>query len=108
MAPVLAKAYCCLIERHCLGLLCGSRDPSNPPIGGLTKSRTDEHFAQAFGGSAARSQLALLDPIQDASAISNAFMEILSGGRVCFVDAPCGAGAAVFALFVYHCGITSE
>jgi len=71
--------------------------PTTPPVGGLDKARTDQHFAQAFDGSAARAQLAITDPKDEVARASNAFVQFLSGNRVCITDAPCGAGATVFA-----------
>jgi hypothetical protein len=43
-------------------------------------------------------QLALLDPKQAANISSNALIASLAGSSVCITDAPCGAGAAAFAL----------
>ena len=97
LPPILAKAYETVIDRHNLRALTESRDPKNPPIGGLDKKKTDQHFAQAFDGSAARAQLAITDPKDEVMRASNAFMQTLSGNRVCIADAPCGAGAAALA-----------
>jgi len=97
LPPILADAYQLLIDRYGLRLLAESRDSKNPPRGGLTKEKTDEHFAQAFDGSVARAQLAVIDPKEELSRASNAFIQALSGNDVCITDAPCGAGAAVFA-----------
>ncbi len=93
----LNTAYRTLIARHSLQTLADARNANDPPVGGLDKARTDQHFAQAFDGSAARALLALLDPLDEVAAASNAFMQILSGGSVCVVDAPSGAGATVLA-----------
>jgi hypothetical protein len=62
LPPILASAYEAIIDCHKLRLLAASRNRDNPPVGGLTQHKADEHFAQAFDGSAARTQLALLDP----------------------------------------------
>ncbi len=97
LPPSLARAYKTLIDRHGLQALANSRDPKNPPVGGLDKARTDQHFAQAFDGSAARSQLAVTDPNSEVIRSSNAFIQVLSGNSVCLTDAPSGAGAAAFA-----------
>ena len=96
LPPQLAYAYRTLIDRHSLHELANSRDPNNPPVGGIDKASTDQHFAQAFDGSAARAQLAATDPMGDVVRASNAFVQMLSGNRVCIADAPCGAGATAF------------
>lgn len=97
LPPVLARAYETVIDRHNLRALSELRDPKNPPIGGLDREKTDQHFAQAFDGSAARVQLAITDPKDEVLRASNAFIQTLSGNRVCIADAPCGAGAAALA-----------
>ncbi len=98
IAPSLANAYRLLIDRHSLLALSASRDPNDPPVGGASQERTDQYFAQAFDGSAARTQLALLDPKESASLCSNALVSSLAGGRLSLTDAPCGAAAAALAL----------
>ena len=94
----LAAAYRRMIDRFGLRALSESRDPNNPPVGGLTQEETDKHFAQAFDGSSARVQLALMDPFNHATKASNNLVRSLSGNRVILADAPCGAGAAAFSL----------
>ncbi len=97
LPPALARAYETLIDRHGPRALANSRDRDDSPVGGLTQEKTDEHFAQAFDGSAARAQLAMLDPKKDATAASNAYIKSLAGNRLSLTDAPCGAGAAALA-----------
>lgn len=94
LPSALSRVYRILIDRHGLQKLAESRDLKNPPVGGLTQEETDKHFAQAFDGSVARTELALLDPNQDIPHASNAFINCLAGNKVCLTDAPCGAGAA--------------
>jgi hypothetical protein len=96
--PSLAKSYAVLIDRKSLRTLSESRDPREPPVGGLTQVLTDQHFAQAFDGSVARMELALLDPLFAATLSSNALILSLAGNTLCLTDAPCGAGAAALAL----------
>lgn len=96
--PYLATAYETLIDRYALRKLSESRDPDDPPVGGPSQAHTDKHFAQAFDGSVARMELALLDPKQAAPLASSALIGKLAGGKLCLTDAPCGAGAAAFAL----------
>lgn len=95
--PTLTRAYTVVIQRHGLDTLAESRDPNNPPVGGITQEKTDQHFAQAFDGSAARAQLALLDPNGEVGPASDACLASLTGNRLSLTDAPCGAGAAAFA-----------
>ena len=97
LPPILASAYEAIIDCHNLRLLAASRNRDNPPVGGLTQEKADEHFAQAFDGSAARTQLALLDPKGEVSDASDAFIRCLAGNRLCLTDAPCRAGAAALA-----------
>jgi hypothetical protein len=105
---VLAKAYRTLIERHGLEELAQVRDRKNPPIGGLTQKLTNEHFARAFDGSAARAELALLDPNREMRDASNAFIICLAGNKVKLTDAPCGAGAAAFAFLTIIAELRSK
>ena len=74
------------------------RSSKDSPIGGESKERSDQHFAQQFDGSVARVQLALMNPEDVATPVSNGIVKTLSGNRVTLTDAPCGAGAASFAL----------
>lgn len=97
LPPALSLSYKKLIKKYQLEKLADKRDPQNPPVGGLDQKRTDEHFAQAFDGSVARTQLALLDPKKTTTAASNAFIEALTGNKVSLTDAPCGAAAASLA-----------
>jgi len=97
LPPILASAYEAIIDCHNLRLLAASRNRDNPPVGGLTQQKADEHFAQAFDGSAARTQLALLDPKGEVTDASDTFIRCLAGNHVCLTDAPCGAGAAALA-----------
>jgi hypothetical protein len=98
ISPSLALAYETMIDRHGLRDLGKNRDPKDAPIGGESRERSDQHFAQQFDGSVARVQLALTDPQGAVPAMSNGIVKNLSGNRVTLTDAPCGAGAAAFAL----------
>ena len=105
LPPCLAAAYKTLIARHSLKALAGQRDANNPPVGGLSQGDTDKHFAQAFDGSAARTQLAILNPHGLTTSASNSFLACLAGNTVRLVDAPCGAGAASFAFLSTVAGV---
>ncbi|CAG0987660.1 hypothetical protein ANRL3_02552 [Anaerolineae bacterium] len=96
--PELSKVYETIIDRHDLRELANSRTKDDSPVGGLTQEETSKHFAQAFDGSVARTQLAFLDPNNDLAETSNTFISILVGNKLSLTDAPCGAGAAAFAI----------
>jgi hypothetical protein len=104
----LADAYVGLINQLGLQQLASARDPKNPPVGGMTQEKTDQHFAQAFDGSVARAQLALLDPKSNATAASNAYLGVLAGNTLCLTDAPCGAGAAAFSFLANIAQLRAE
>ncbi len=97
LPKVLASAYARIIAQKKLRELAMSRDRDNPPVGGLKAELADRHFAQAFDGSAARAQLAFLDPHDDLPHVSDTFVSALAGDRVCLIDVPCGAGATAYA-----------
>ncbi len=97
LPQVLASAYAIIITERALGKLAMSRDRDNPPVGGLTPELADKHFAQAFDGSAARAQLAFLDPHDQLPNVSDTFVRALAGDRLCLIDVPCGAGATAYA-----------
>ncbi len=92
----LTEAYEKLIDKYGLRNLSSERKPDDPPVGGITQKRTDQYFAQAFDGSVARAQLALLDPKCDLASTSNTCLSSIAGNRVSITDAPCGPGAAAF------------
>lgn len=94
LPPDLADAYESLIDKYSLRDLAAARDPNNPPVGGLDQKKTDQHFAQAFDGSVARTQLALIDPHDVIPHVSDAFLTALAGNATVLADCPSGAGAA--------------
>lgn len=104
----LVNAYSHIIDRCELRELATTRNCNDPPVGGLTKELTDKHFAQAFDGSAARALLALLDPHNCLSHVSNTFIEALAGNRICLIDVPCGAGATSYAFLTAIADLRAE
>lgn len=98
IAPTLARAYCNTIRSRDLLSLADARDPNNPPVGGPTPKAADEHFAQAFDGSVARTELALLDPKGEMVHVADAFSCLFAGGRIAILDIPSGAGACALSL----------
>lgn len=98
LPDAFAAAYEKLIDRNGLRHLATSRTEKDSPTGGISKEETDKHFAQQFDNSAARAQLALLNPTGEIGHISDALITALSGNALCITDAPCGAGAATYAL----------
>ncbi|WP_419816642.1 hypothetical protein [Glacieibacterium sp.] len=91
---VLAVAYESSLKFHGLESLANQPRPKRGVVGGETKADADLHFAQAFSGSVARAQLALLDPHGQVFMTSTTLRKFLSGGELCLVDIPCGSGAS--------------
>ena len=98
LAPSLVEMYTTLLDRHGLLALALQPPPSEGPVGGVSKEDTDKHLAWAFPGSAARVQLAVLDPKNRVPHIADAFTRLLAGNKVAIADVPCGAGAAVLSI----------
>jgi len=94
LPTILTEAYTRLIDKYGLRELSAHRNHDDPPVGGLSLESTNLHFAQAFDGSAARVQLAVLDPHDHTGSTSNTFIRCTAGNSICLTDAPCGAGAA--------------
>jgi len=97
LPPDLITAYATILERHNLRALANEEDRDSP-VGGVSQAETDAHLAKAFGGSAARVELAILDPKNLAPHVADAFARILSGNRVAVADVPCGSGAAILTM----------
>lgn len=98
IAPLLAASYLESLKTHGLEALAKSGRPDPPPVGGITQQQTDEHYAHAFDGSAARAQLALLDPLGEVTQTAATLLRFLSGGGLCLADVPAGAGAGALSL----------
>lgn len=98
LAPSLVRAYTTLLDRHGLRTLAMQAPPPDGPVGGVSKEDTDKHLAWAFPGSAARVQLAVLDPKSHVPHIADAFTRLLAGNKVAIADVPCGSGAAVLSI----------
>ena len=93
IAPRLADAYRDSIAAHNLTRISLARSPKVSPVGGTTPQAADEHFAQAFDGSAARTELAFLDPKEEVVNVADALAKVGAGGRIAVLDLPSGAGA---------------
>ena len=98
LPPDLADAYLECLREAGLQELSLARDRNRSPVGGLSQEATDEHFAQAFDGSAARVLLTLLDPKGDMPRLADRLIRTLSGNHLLLIDAPCGAGAGSLTL----------
>ncbi|MGQ2940246.1 MULTISPECIES: hypothetical protein [Sphingomonadaceae] len=98
IAPLLASAYLASLQAHGLYPVASGLRPDPAPVGGLSKEATDEHYAHAFDGSAARVQLALLDPLREVQTAASTLRQFLSGGALCLTDVPGGAGAGALSL----------
>lgn len=94
----LGSAYAAVLDSH--GFLDDAKGPrpKEPPVGGLTQEQTDIHFTHAFDGSVARVELVLINPRGQTSSSSELLFQFLSGGSLCLVDVPSGAGAGALAL----------
>lgn len=90
----LAQAYARHIDLLGLRSLSAQRNSNDPPVGGSTIDATNKHYSQAFDSSAARVQLAVLDPFAQLADVSNIIIRRMAGDRFSLVDAPCGVGAA--------------
>ena len=74
LPALITDTYINLVDTKGLRKLGITRDPKSGPVGGISKESTEQHFAQAFDGSAARALLAVLDPKLDAGSTSNTFI----------------------------------
>lgn len=97
LPEILSRAYVERVDRLALRELGTSRSNGSGAVGGATLEATNQHFAQAFDGSAARAILAILDPKNEVGPTSDHFIQSTAGARLALTDAPCGAGAAVLA-----------
>ena len=76
LAPNLVSAWTQLLEAE--GLLEKAKQPSSKsPVGGGSKVETDEHLTWRFTGSAARVQLAVLDPLDELDLVADAFAQFI-------------------------------
>ena len=100
LPEALAKVYVEKLSEYNLLDLAQTRNRAESPVGGLTQEETDEHFAQAFDGSAARAQLAVLDPRDELPEVSDTFVSALAGNDLCMIDVPCGSGASMYSFLL--------
>lgn len=107
LPPLLAQSYLACLEAHNLLDCAEGPRPDPAPIGGYSQEQTDLHFAHAFDGSVARVELALIDPAHEVATTSATLIRFLSGGSLCLVDVPCGAGAASLSLICTICELRS-
>ena len=98
LPPALIASWIALLDRHGLRVRAEQPRPESGPTGGNSQEATDNHLAWSFSGSAARVQLAVLDPHLHLPDIADAFAIVFSGGRVAIADLPCGSGAASLAI----------
>jgi len=96
LPPDLTEVWLWFLDKHGLRSLAEQR--KNGSIGGKSLSETNEHLACNFTNSAARVELAMLDPHSKLPQVTNAFAKIFSGGRIAVVDVPCGSGAAILSI----------
>jgi hypothetical protein len=95
LPPTLVKAYRGLLDELGLRQAAESQEPNDEgPQGGKTIEAAYGHFARNFSGSCARVQLVGLDPKGTFRTTREAVVRLFSGGELCLLDLPCGAGAA--------------
>ncbi len=97
LSPDLVRTWQHLLDTGDLYATAIHPAPKNV-IGGTDKTATDQHLAWRVSGSAARVQLAMLDPNNDLPKVADAFAKVFSGGTVLLTDAPCGSGAAALSI----------
>lgn len=90
----LKTAYCSKIESLGLIDIATLHGDEDGPAGGMSDQETKKHFARRFPASCGRVQLAVLDPKDELSSVSDLIINSFAGGKVALLDAPCGAGAA--------------
>ena len=98
LPPPLVAAHLTVVSRDSVLSAIPLRSADDAPVGGAGDDETRHHFVQAFDGSCARAQLALIDPKNEVVFASNRLVKCLSGNSMIFTDAPCGAGAAFLAV----------
>lgn len=90
----LSKVYEQMLKDKGLYETALDNEGDDGPVGGIKQEDADKHFATRFSGSAARTQLSLLDPKNHLGNASDLFVKAFSGGTVGLLDIPSGAGAA--------------
>lgn len=108
LPPALTTTWTALLDEHSLRSRAEQRRPETGPTGGADQDKTDNHLAWSFAGSAARVQLAMLDPHSHLPDVADAFARIFAGGRVAMADLPCGAGAATLAILTTLAELRSQ
>lgn len=107
LPPQLISSWVKLLEKYDLKDKAMIEAPQGFE-GGISQEDTDNHLAWRFTGSSARVTLAVLDPLQNLSEISNIFIRIFSGNKVFLVDLPCGSGAASLSLLSIFCELRKK
>lgn len=100
LPATLTNIYEQMLKDNGLHTTALSSNTDDGPVGGINKEDSDRHFATRFSGSAARTQLSILDPKNDLSNASDLFVKAFSGGTVGLLDIPSGAGAATIDLML--------
>lgn len=98
LLSLLVDAYHSTVKANGLWDKTQEPRPKPAPVGGISQEQTDEHFCHSFDGSVARIQLVYLDPKGSTTNASKTLRRFLSGGDLCLVDVPAGAGAAALSM----------
>jgi hypothetical protein len=102
LPPQLISSWEMLLDKNSLREKAKTEAPQGFE-GGMSKEDTDNHLAWRFTGSVARVILAMLDPHQKNTNISNTLIRIFSGNKVFLADLPCGSGATSMSILSILC-----
>jgi hypothetical protein len=86
----ICRAYRGMLEAKGLISLAESGQCDDGPVGGINERDTQKHFATRFATSAARVQLAMLDPNDELQNASDLFVRALAGGALDCSTFPAG------------------
>lgn len=107
LPPQLISSWEMLLDKHNLREKANTEAPKGFK-GGMSKEDTDNHLAWRFTGSVARVMLAMLDPHQKNTNISNILARVFSGNRLFLADLPCGSGAASMSILSVLCELREQ
>jgi hypothetical protein len=102
LPPQLISSWEMLLDKNNLREKAETEAPEGFE-GGMSEEDTDNHLAWRFTGSVVRVMLAILDPHQKNTNISNTLTRVFSGNRVFLADLPCGSGAASMSILSVLC-----
>lgn len=93
LAPLIVDSWKTLLYKYGLEEMA-LIEPTEGFVGGMSEEETKKHLAWRYTGSCARIMLAMLDPHDELTDISDVFMQVFSGNKVFLADLPIGSGAS--------------